>query len=177
MYRAFADDPVMRFCIPDDEIYAIVGPPLCRNVVIRGLAQGEVWCLDEGAAFSVWEPPQEGEPTTWGTVEGLETFDVSLLDLKRFDALDSVTMKHRPTQPHWYLKILATEPERQGSGLGGRLLEHQFDRIGDAASFLETETTELVDFYKQHGFEVLSEWNVPLGGPHMWGMWRDGRGR
>ncbi len=37
--------------------------------------------------------------------------------------------------------------------------------------YLETETIENVAYYRHHGFEVRSEWDVPTG-PHMWGMLR-----
>ena len=41
--------------------------------------------------------------------------------------------------------------------------------------YLETETHENVAYYRHHGFEVRSEWDVSTAdspGPHMWGMLR-----
>jgi hypothetical protein len=37
--------------------------------------------------------------------------------------------------------------------------------------YLETETPGNVAYYRRHGFDVRSEWDVP-DGPHMWGMLR-----
>ena len=47
--------------------------------------------------------------------------------------------------------------------------------IADAAGlpcYLETETAANVGYYRHHGFEVRTEWDVPPDGPHMWGMLR-----
>ena len=40
-----------------------------------------------------------------------------------------------------------------------------------APAFLETATSENLDFYERFGFSVLAEADVP-GGPHIWGLWR-----
>ena len=42
-------------------------------------------------------------------------------------------------------------------------------------SYLETETTDNVAYYRHHGFEVRSEWDLATAherGPHLWGMLR-----
>ena len=59
-------------------------------------------------------------------------------------------------------------------------MEVVFERADSEGTpcYLETERPELVAYYRHHGFEVRSEWDVDpdatLGeiGPHMWGMFR-----
>ena len=48
--------------------------------------------------------------------------------------------------------------------------------------YLETETEENVAYYRRHGFEVRTEWDLMTDdendrsqGPHQWGMWRQPR--
>jgi hypothetical protein len=41
------------------------------------------------------------------------------------------------------------------------------------ALYLETETLDNVDYYTHLGFRVRTEWDVPLDGPHLWGMIRE----
>ena len=41
--------------------------------------------------------------------------------------------------------------------------------------YLETETADNVAYYRHHGFEVRSEWDLATAherGPHLWGMLR-----
>ena len=45
----------------------------------------------------------------------------------------------------------------------------------DVACYLETETFGNVGYYRHHGFDLRSEWDVRTAGsdgPHMWGMLR-----
>jgi GNAT superfamily N-acetyltransferase len=79
-----------------------------------------------------------------------------------------------PSEPHWYLNLLATHPDWQRQGLGSALMDVMFERA-DADGlpcYLETETPENVAYYMHHGFEVRTEWDVPSDGPQMWGLLR-----
>ncbi len=169
MMAAFESDPVMRFLLPSDSVYAAVAPIVCRNVMRRSLAVDGLWCIRDRRAFAAWEPPNSP------AVEAeREEFDLSLVEIERFVALNTVIAEHRPTAPHWYLQVLGTDPEIQANGYGGALMNTVFaqaDRSGTPC-YLETETPRLVAYYERHGFEVRSEWDIPLGGPHMWGMLR-----
>jgi ribosomal protein S18 acetylase RimI-like enzyme len=79
-----------------------------------------------------------------------------------------------PPEPHWYLNLLATHPDWQRQGLGGALMDVMFERADSEGltCYLETETPANVAYYRHHGFEIRSEWDVPQAGPHMWGMLR-----
>ena len=76
--------------------------------------------------------------------------------------------------------MLATHPDWQRQGLGAALMEVVFEiaAVDGLPCYLETEKAELVGYYRHHGFEVRSEWDVRTSesdGPHMWGMWRPAR--
>ena len=168
--RAFVDDPVMRWLIPDDEEYHEPGGEVFRGAMTSWVALDEVWCTDDGAAVAAWIPPGRPEaeveadpPVAPPPPERVE----------RFKVLVPLMDANTPPGPHWYLQLLATHPDWQRQGLGATLMAPMFDRA-DAEGlpcYLETETTENVVYYRRHGFDVRSEWDVP-GGPHMWGMLR-----
>jgi GNAT superfamily N-acetyltransferase len=76
--------------------------------------------------------------------------------------------------------MLATHPDWQRQGLGGELMGTVFE-IADAEGlpcYLETETEVNVAYYRRHGFDVRTEWDLRTDdsvGPHMWGMLRPSR--
>ena len=84
----------------------------------------------------------------------------------------SIWAKHDPRQPHWHLGPLGVLPERQGQGIGSRLLESFCEHLDQlqAAGYLETDRPENVRLYERFGFSVTGE--APVYGARSWFMWR-----
>ncbi|MDX2381130.1 MAG: GNAT family N-acetyltransferase [Acidimicrobiia bacterium] len=167
--RAFVDDPVMRWLYPDDD-YLTPGGEVFRGEMARWHAGNEVWCTDDCVALAVWIQP--GRPTMDVVVDPPQAPPSPDL-VERFTTLAGFMAEHTPTEEHWYLQLLATHPDWQRRGLGTTLMASMFERT-DAEGlpcYLETETEVNVAYYRHHGFEVRSEWDVTEG-PHMWGMLR-----
>lgn len=78
--------------------------------------------------------------------------------------------RHHPREPHWHLGPVAVEPELQGRGIGGSMMERFVEVVDGDAAYLETDKPENVRFYERFGFEVVDEAEV-LGVPN-WFMWR-----
>ncbi|MEM9748664.1 MAG: GNAT family N-acetyltransferase [Actinomycetota bacterium] len=172
--RSFHDDPVIRWVIPDDAEYFSDNGEIFRGAVTGWLDHDEVWCTDDCVAMAAWIPPGRPEPTS--------DADPPLAPLpdeqrRRFEILGGIIAEHTPAEPHWYLQLLGTHPDWQRQGLGHALMTKMFERTDPEGlpCWLETETEDNVVYYRSRGFEVASEWDVPDGGPHMWGMWRTPR--
>ncbi len=175
IWRAFADDPVMRWFYPDDAEYETDMPGLAAALARRWLATDTLWCTDDTVAIAGWRPPGRPEVTVDAPqVQHPES------RLARFAAIGAALAANTPPELHWYLNMLATHPDWQRRGLGGALMSEVFT-IADEAGlpcYLETETAANVAYYRHHGFEVRSEWDLRAGddaGPHMWGMLRSAR--
>lgn len=171
--RAFSDDPVMRWLYPEDEVFLAPGGEVLRPAMSGWIGLGEVWCTDDGAGVAVWIPP--GRPEIDFTVDP-PAAEPPPDRLERFAIIGPLMEEHTPPEPHWYLQLLGTHPDWQRRGIGATLMDVMFERA-DAdglACYLETETVENVAYYRHHGFDVRSEWDVPTG-PHMWGMLRSAR--
>jgi ribosomal protein S18 acetylase RimI-like enzyme len=87
--------------------------------------------------------------------------------------LDAVERRH-PTEPHWYLALLGTDPAYQGRGLGSELLAPVLARC-DAEGLLaytETQKEANVSWYARAGFTVADEVRLP-GTPPVWLLRRD----
>jgi GNAT superfamily N-acetyltransferase len=176
-WRAFADDPVMRWLFPDDDDYADQGLAIFATLARRWLAHGTLWCTDDGVAVAGWNPP--GRPEA--DVEDPNPVDHPAWRIERFVALGTAIDANTPDELHWHLNMIGTHPDWQRNGLAGSLMATTFE-IADAAGlpcYLETETVENVAYYRRFGFEVRTEWDVEVPGapgPHMWGMLRPVQG-
>src|SRR4029077_6668699 len=64
-----------------------------------------------------------------------------------------------PPEPHWSLAFVGVEPERQGGGIGRRLLAPVLDLADRSAAlcYLETPEAATLAFYRRSRFEVVSE--------------------
>jgi len=84
--------------------------------------------------------------------------------------------RRHPSRPrHFYLAFVGVEPASQGQGLGSRLMFpvlSEADAAG-AAAYLEASTPRSRALYERHGFKVVQEMRLPLGGPALWRMWRE----
>jgi len=169
--RAFVDDPVMRWLIPDDDEYERDHLAFFGGVARRWMATESLWCTDDGVALAGWMPPGRPEVDIGDVGPRIEH---PAWRVEKFKALAGVMDTNTPAEPHWYLNMLATHPDWQRQGLGVSLMQVVFE-IADTDGlpcYLETETVENVAYYLQNGFEIRTEWDLPLDGPHMWGMFR-----
>lgn len=174
--RAFSDDPVLRWLLPTDDEYQSDGRRVFDSLVRRWLAQESLWCTDDGAAVAGWNKP--GRPDV--DVDDPDPVEHPHWRVERLVALRDRLVEHTPPEPHWHLNMIATHPDWQRRGLAAALMRTVFAIADDAGvpCYLETETPENVAYYRHHGFDVRTEWDVATDdseGPHMWGMLRPAR--
>jgi ribosomal protein S18 acetylase RimI-like enzyme len=172
--RAFASDPVLRWLFPDDDHYEETHQAVFGSIARRWLATDSLWCTDDAAAIAGWVPPGRPEVEVVSTAPRVEH---PQWRLDRLAALGERMADNTPSEHHWYLNMLATHPDWQRQGLGATLMAVVFEIAREAGlpCYLETESVENVAYYRHHGFEVRSEWDVctpDSEGPHMWGMLR-----
>jgi ribosomal protein S18 acetylase RimI-like enzyme len=170
---AFEDDPVMNFLIPDgarrlDKL---------RRFFVQHLPHGGCYTTEDRVAGALWDPPGQWKMSNSAILRSMPTL-VSVLGARSITALRTLAEieKLHPQEPHWYLAVLGTAPDRQGKGLGSSLMApvlEACDRDGLPA-YLESSKDTNVPFYERHGFAVTREIPLPKG-PTVWAMWRDPR--
>ncbi|MDQ2958649.1 MAG: GNAT family N-acetyltransferase, partial [Actinomycetota bacterium] len=85
---------------------------------------------------------------------------------------------HHPSEPHFYLSLLATHRDRRGAGSGMGLLRENLARIDalGAPAYLESCNPVNNERYRGVGFVECGEFAVPSG--HLvTTMWRPARAR
>ena len=178
--RAFADDPLMSFIIPDPaRRHRVLQPLFAMELGKTALRVREVFTTSEQAGAAVWAAPETWRLSPMAMVPLLPatTRLLGLGGLRRFFAVFSTLEKHHPSEPHWYLEGLGTDPSHQRRGVGAALMRPVLDRCDahGVPAYLETQQAANVPYYRHHGFEVRDEVDVPKGGPHLWLMWREPR--
>jgi GNAT superfamily N-acetyltransferase len=171
--RAFADGPIERWCMECDDPVALIGLEL--RLAVRQLApKGWLWTAEDLSAVAAWIPP--GSSYDDNEIDALVSpalFEHGGLPERRLRFWEWVE-EHRPEARHWYLDLVATDPERQGKGCGSLLLREglaRTDAEGDPC-FLVTDSPRTVAWYERHGFAVVSVEPAPDGGPEVWFMVR-----
>lgn len=172
---AFATDPLLRWVWPADERYAAFAPSFFGLLLDLRQAGGELWAADGGAAVAMWDPPggryalPAADP--WPVLEA--TFHQT--ERARWAVYNAAVAVPEGVPPYWYLGVLATDPDRQGRGLGravtGPVLAAA-DRQRTAA-YLETASEDNLGFYARLGFTVDREARLPDGGPTCWLLRRE----
>jgi GNAT superfamily N-acetyltransferase len=177
--RAFYDDPVMAWMLPDDRtrLKALTRTfaGLARHHFLSraGSEVGRRDCA-VGAA-TLWDPPGQRKssrleelvmmPTMLWAFRSRVPASVRVMELME---------KHHPEEPHWYLMVIGSDPAVRGAGFGQALMRSRLDRCDaeGAPAYLENSNPKNEPYYLRFGFEVTGEIKLPDGGPSMWPMWR-----
>ncbi|GFJ91051.1 GNAT family N-acetyltransferase [Phytohabitans rumicis] len=99
----------------------------------------------------------------------------------RIVLLDDITVAHQPRTKHFCLSGIGVRPDRQGYGLGTRLLRyrhHELDAM-NLPSYVVATTRAARHLFAREGYQDRdpSPFFLPDAGPAMWPMVRDGRAR
>ncbi|OGO52831.1 MAG: hypothetical protein A2148_06380 [Chloroflexi bacterium RBG_16_68_14] len=182
--RAFLDDPLAVWIVPNEARRARVLPWFFRIAVRYGQRHGQAHTMSGSMqGVAVWHPPERALASTVGTL-GAEAatllFRLRLGELRRaLTATGHLERLHKRDAPprHWYLAVLGVDPPYQGQGVGSALLEPILSRMDGEGlpCYTETARERNVSFYRKHGFQVIEEGNLPKGGPRYWTLLREPR--
>ena len=161
--RAFYDDPLMRYAIPDPDERARLLPPMYERMIRFGMLTGEVYATaDVPEGVAIWLPPNAKWTRENIEASGMHEFATLIGNdaYQRYREVVSQEWQARLREipgPGWYLFILGVEPRVQRRGLGGALMRPILERADteQVVCFLETENELNVAFYLKQSFEVV----------------------
>ena len=180
---AFAYEPPFTWVQPDAELRARVQPAMFRAALsyLYPVERGTEVLLEGGAILggAIWAPPGSWKAPLWQQLRATPGL-IKALGVRHFrqyaqrgKAVEDALHRAHPSDPHWYLAMLGTDPQSQGKGVGSALVRsglERWDRAGDHA-YLEC-LENLVPYYERFGFEITGEIEMPEGVPDQVSMWR-----
>jgi ribosomal protein S18 acetylase RimI-like enzyme len=190
---AFDDDPAYAYLFPDPATRASGLGDFFRRNLATHLPYACTFVAREGerVVATVTVRPPEGVKISALTMirQGFVPYAIDhglaavrrLLAVKRaYDGLEAEIAKHRP---HWHVHMMAVDPQRQGGGIGSKLLEavieHAIAPRPDEGHLivLSTHKERNVTFYRRAGFDVVDERDLVLeAGARAYRVWSMTRG-
>jgi len=174
---AFRTDPVWGVALAGPDGRADHLAAYWRFFVETPHAQDGVWMLDDAAAVSVWVPPG-GTELTEDQAAGLAAFNLDRMGETSAGRLSELYERfeanHPTSEPHAYLSLLATHPDRRGRGIGQELLAENLD-AWDAAgvpAYLESTNPGNDHRYARAGFRPVGGFTAVVDGAPITTMWR-----
>jgi GNAT superfamily N-acetyltransferase len=179
LVRAYMDDPVASWICRSSGMRERVLDTIYAARLRETLLHETVWTNETRSSVAVWASPGRDAGVS-PSVELLRCFlspglatrlPVLALGFERMRRL------HPRTPAHWYLSLLATDPDERGQGLGAAMLEPVLERCDadGVGVYLESSKPRNLGFYARFGFHTLDPLQLPLG-PTLWPMWRNPHG-
>lgn len=142
-----------------------------------GFAHDLVFTTDDLAGACCWAPPERWRvpvSTTIREAPAMRAVFGRRLPLAFWSRL-RMERRHPPHPRHLYLAFVGVDPAAQGRGLGSRLMFPVLSRADSegVGAYLEASTPRSRVLYERHGFDVVEEMRLPMGGPALWRMWRE----
>jgi ribosomal protein S18 acetylase RimI-like enzyme len=179
MARAFEDDPVYEWFLPDPStrlrrMIALNEAMFPRFFPIDFV---EVMTTSNLGGIAMWCGPERWEPPNRAMLGALPKVlrNIGFAGARKMMSAMGAMKKVHPREPHWYLMGLGTDPPHQRTGVGSALVTSKLEECDrqHLGAYLETQKAINVPYYERFGFRVTGEIDLPKGGPHLWLMWRD----
>ncbi|MBS9718861.1 GNAT family N-acetyltransferase [Pseudohalocynthiibacter aestuariivivens] len=165
---SFVDDPFVRWLLPKSRDFLLDSKKHPRRAYSAAFDAGTVYVIGDFAGAAVWLPPGAKKDRS----EAIAQTETSVATESQifppeFQALVSQSAAYCPSDPHWYLGLIAVDPAYRGHGVGTKLLEYCLavvDRDGLPA-YLESTNKANRSLYRRFGFQELAEVRVGLSPP------------
>ncbi len=179
--RAFFEDPLMRYYLPDRTARNRALAPIMLASLRYCFFYGSVDTTPGLDGLACWLSPGQTDVKTWGWIRsgfGVVPLSIGLRAFYKIQAIESMVdrIHHQCVpDPHWYLMVLGVSPDQQGKGIGGALIENRLSLTASSGypCYLETMSEQNVAFYRGHGFKVVHEIELFSGILKIWSMLRE----
>lgn len=153
----FVADPMARWVWRESSVYLRVMPRFVDAFGGRAFEHGTADIAEGIRAAALWLPP--------GVEPDEAKMDAIMEESLRPEISEDVAAvvkgmaEHHPREPHWYLPLVAADPQWIGQGLGSLLMKHALRRCDEegVAAYLESSNPRNISFYQRHGFKIIGQ--------------------
>jgi hypothetical protein len=175
---AFEGDPVWGWALGGAEPPAVAA---WWSIVLASGARRYSWLrvTESCESVALWIPP-DGTELTPEEEEALGPI-IAHLGNERSALLPEILRRfeesHPRYEPHFYLSLWGTHPDKQGGGFGGALIRDSLAEIDGLhqPAYLESTNDANLGRYEKLGFERHGTFTLPADGPIVTTMWRPAR--
>jgi ribosomal protein S18 acetylase RimI-like enzyme len=163
--RAFATDPMARWCYPDPAQYAKHFPGVVRAFGRGAFAGGTADRAGDGLGAALWLAP--GVTADEEAMGALMQATVAPGLLAEIAPVVERMHSYHPEGPHWFLPLIGVDPACQHRGYGSRLLEEGLKRVDQdhLPAYLDSTNPLNVPLYRRHGFVELGTIQIGASPP------------
>jgi GNAT superfamily N-acetyltransferase len=176
---AFFDLAPSSWLIAEETARREIFPGYFRIFLENGFANGHVYTTPDWSGAAIWLPAgTEGPESPLGYHQRLVAATAPWTS--RFLAFDTaLEARHPAGQAHHHLALLGVRPGRQGQGTGTALLQAHHRELDDdgTPAYLEASSPASRKLYLRHGYQDLGPPIALPGGPSLYPMWREPKGR
>jgi GNAT superfamily N-acetyltransferase len=150
----FSADPMARWVWPDPSEYLRIMPRFVNAFGGRAFEHGTAYVTPGVRAAALWLPP--GIEPDQAEMDAIMEESLRPEISKDITAVINGMAEHHPSEPHWYLPLVAADPNWIGQGLGTLLMEHALRRCDEEgiAAYLESSNPRNISFYQRLGFKI-----------------------
>jgi ribosomal protein S18 acetylase RimI-like enzyme len=151
----FAADPMTRWVWPDSAEYLRIMPQFVRAFGGRAFERGTAYITEGARAAALWLPPGvEPDQAALGAIMAQTVRQEIAADM---GFIFQKMAEHHPHEPHWYLPLIAADPNWIGQGLGTLLMQHALRRCDEegGTAYLESTNPRNISLYERHGFRAI----------------------
>ena len=153
----FAADPMVRWTWPDSSEYLRVMPRFVKAFGGRAFEHRTAYITEGARAAALWLPPgvEPDEAAMGAVLEGALRPEIA----GDVGVILKGMAEHHPHEPHWYLPLVAADPNWIGQGLGALLMKHALRRCDEEgmAAYLESTNPRNLSLYERHGFRIMGK--------------------
>lgn len=165
---SFTDDPYVRWLMPNALDLLNNSKKHLRRTYPAAFEARTIFVIGDFAGAAIWLPPGTKADPSEETAQAEPSADSEgPVFPPEFPELIKRSAAYCPSEPHWYLALIAVDPAHRGHGVGTQLMEHcleKFDPDG-LPMYLESINSANLSLYARFGFQKLAEVRVGSSPP------------
>jgi GNAT superfamily N-acetyltransferase len=167
---AFRNYPFFAYCLGDADNYDRVAPRMFASFVRWTMLYGKAWTTSDLDAVALRRPPGTRSIGTWNALRSGLAFTFLWMDSatrRRFGRAAPIVEETHKTimgdQPHWHCWMMGVLPDRQGTGVGRRLMRYTFEQSDRARlpCYLETFSESSARVHESQMYSIRKKIAIP----------------